>query len=440
MDVVAAVRLLLGLDDGPDPGVEVLPRPEGERFPPVLVDVGAPGGAPGGATLRVELRDADAQPPPWLRATVVGLGYRTDGGEPLRDPELGPRLRGVGRRFLRTQTALSPEEMVAAIDALRRAGRSTVYRGAGRLAGLQRHFDRDGHDIWCHPEGSRESAQATLRLGFRCNQACSFCWQGRDWPDAPEGRWPADLERLAERGVGALTITGGEPTLYRELPAIVREAADLGLRVTVQTNAIRLRRPDYTRALADAGVAALFVSLHSADAAVSDRLTGVPGTHAHTVAGIEQALAADIRVVVNAVVERATLPGLPDHATLVADRLGGVGAVVYSHPNNYFDREAWARALVPHDEARGPLLHACRILQEAGIPVDVLGTCGFPSCLVADLPELLHPVRREDYDRLDTDGRIYGAACQGCSLRPDCLGLRREYVEVFGERGIQPIP
>lgn len=435
MDVGAAVRLLLGLGEGPAPTLEILPRPEGELFPPVLVDVGTADGR----RLHVELRDRDAEPAPWLRAAAVGLGYRTDGHEPLDDPELGPRLRAIGRRFLRAQGALRPAELAAAIDALRRAGRATTYVGTDRLSDLQRHFDRDGQDIWCHPEGSRESAQATLRLGFRCNQACRFCWQGRHWPDAPIGRWRADLEQQVERGVRSLTITGGEPTLYRHLPRVIETARQLGLRVNVQTNAVRLRKPAYTQTLVDAGLTALFVSLHSSDPVVSDQLTGVAGTHAHTLTGIQIALEAGLQVALNTVVERATLAGLPEHAALVAERLSAVSGVVYSHPNNYFDRDAWRRALVPHDEVRDPLVQACRILLDAGVEVDVLGTCGFPSCLVADVPELLHPVRSEEFDQLDTTGRLYGAVCDECSLRPDCLGLRREYVEVYGERGIHAI-
>ena len=26
---------------------------------------------------------------------------------------------------------------------------------------------------------------ANLRLGFRCNQDCGFCWQSRKWPEPP---------------------------------------------------------------------------------------------------------------------------------------------------------------------------------------------------------------------------------------------------------------
>lgn len=435
MDVGDAVRLLLGLEGGALPPFEILPRSPGDRFPPVLVNLGPLDGRP----LQVELRDLRSEPPPWLRGAAAGLGYRTDQQDPLTDPIRGPRLRAVGRRFLRAQARAAPRRLVEAVDALRRAGRTTVYTGSTRFDILLRHFEQGGDDIWCHPEGSRESAQATVRLGFRCNQRCVFCWQGRDWPDAPAGRWEADLDRIVARGVRTLTITGGEPTIYRDLPGLVAAASARGLLVHLQTNAIRLGNRAYLGELVDAGLKSLFVSLHSADPETSDRLTGAPGTHARTVAGIVTGLEVGLRVKINAVVERATLPGLPAHAALVVERFVGVDRVAYSHPNNYFDRDAWRRALVPHDEVREPLVQASRILLDAGIAVDVLGTCGFPSCLVADIPELLQPVRPGDFDRLDTTGRLYGEACEDCSLRPDCLGLRREYMDIHGERGIRAI-
>jgi pyruvate-formate lyase-activating enzyme len=435
MDVADALRLLLGLGHGPLPSYELLPRPDSERFPPVLVHMGLLDGQ----ALQVELRDRDAEPPPWLRGTAVGLGYRTDGGDPLAHPIRGPRLKAIGRRFLQIQSRCDPRTLARAIDALRRAELQTPYVGTSRFGTLARHFDRDGHDIWCHPEGSRESSQATLRLGFRCNQRCRFCWQGRDWPDAPADRWRTDLEQIAARGVRTVTITGGEPTIYGELLEIVAAAAGLGLWVHLQTNAIRLRDRAYTASLVDAGLTSMFVSLHSADPSISDRLTGAVGTHARTVEGVVAALEAGVRVKLNAVVERATLSGLPAHARLIVDRLGGVERVSYSHPNNYFDRDAWRQALVPHDEVREPLVEASRILLTAGIAVDVLGTCGFPSCLVADIPELLQAVRPDDFDRLDTTGRLYGHACGDCALQPECLGLRREYMDIYGDRGIRPI-
>src|SRR5581483_2257926 len=137
--------------------------------------------------------------------------------------------------------------------------------------------------------------EAILRVGFRCNQDCGFCWQGRDWPAPPRALLERWIDEMAAAGVHQLTISGGEPTVYSELLDLVRRARTAGLRPLLQTNAIRMAKPDFTRELVDAGVEGLIVSYHAADPALSDLLTRAPGTHVRTEAGIRASLRAGMR-------------------------------------------------------------------------------------------------------------------------------------------------
>ena len=85
---------------------------------------------------------------------------------------------------------------------------------------------------------------ARLYLTFRCNSRCGYCnvWQDPVFDGHQE--LTADglrrcLDELAELGVTYLDITGGEPSLHRELVTAVRHARDLGMTVELTTNAIR---------------------------------------------------------------------------------------------------------------------------------------------------------------------------------------------------------
>ncbi|GGW63364.1 hypothetical protein GCM10010503_45540 [Streptomyces lucensis JCM 4490] len=85
---------------------------------------------------------------------------------------------------------------------------------------------------------------ARLYLTFRCNSRCGYCnvWQDPVFDGHRE--LTADglrrcLDELAELGVTYLDITGGEPSLHRELSTAVRHAHDLGMTVELTTNAIR---------------------------------------------------------------------------------------------------------------------------------------------------------------------------------------------------------
>ena len=316
---------------------------------------------------------------------------------------------------------------------------------AERFLSLRRHFADSGHSIWSHPQGAADSRLGIVRVGFRCNQDCGFCWQGRDWPDAPPDELLPLVDAQAAAGVRVLTFTGGEPTVYKRLPELVRRAHhDHGMTVQLQTNAIAFSSPRSTQRFVEAGVERLFVSFHSADGALSDAMTKAPGTWTRTVAGVENALRAGIDVHLNCVVEARNAPGLGEHAAFIVKRFcapfGGEGVrhVSYSQPSRYLNEDDW-RGAVPHLDTVAPhLTRAARTLRAAGVAVDLLGTCGFPACALRDAPELLAELRPEDYPDHDTSSRRYGEVCERCSWRSRCLGLRNEYVDEWGTAGIVP--
>ena len=118
-----------------------------------------------------------------------------------------------------------------------------------------------------------------LSLTEACNYSCSYCL-----PDGyrAEGRArflePDEIRRLvrgfAALGMSKLRLTGGEPTLRKDLlPIISTVAAVPGIRrVAITTNGTHL--PRHVRAWREAGLTALNVSLDTLDAARFRDLTG----------------------------------------------------------------------------------------------------------------------------------------------------------------------
>lgn len=284
-----------------------------------------------------------------------------------------------------------------------------------------------------------------LRLTFVCNQDCGFCWQGRDWPAPPADLYFQWLDQFASLGLSTLLVTGGEPTLWPRLAELIARARSVhGMQVLLETNAIRLRQPHVLQALQEAGLKTLFVSYHSPDAATSDAMTRAPRTHRNTERGVQAWLEAGLEVHLNCVVQPENVGQLADHATAIVARFvqpypqGKVGMVSYTQPAPYFDLDHFAQALVPLDEVAAGLTAASRTLAAAGVGVQIDGSCGFPTCLIADVPELMR--WQPDLDMADSDAQSRGFAdvCQGCAAREGCLGVRREYLARFGDRGLRP--
>ncbi len=279
-----------------------------------------------------------------------------------------------------------------------------------------------------------------VRTGFRCNQDCGFCWQSRDWPGysaAQVHTWITDIFNLGGR---SLTISGGEPTLDRHLAEHIRHANALGMSsIVIETNAIQIgKRPEMAIELRDAGLTRAFVSLHSADAAVSDIATRAPGTHAKTVAGIRALLDAQVHVILNAVILRDTVAGLSEFPRFVRNTFGKngwLGGVSISVPVLPWDYTLTPHILAEPEDVRAALAKTIDAAEKEGILIfGIDGPCGPPLCAFGA-------------DRRVTDlspkgpvsFRTYVPECEKCKVRGSCHGVQPDEVARFGSRAVLPI-
>jgi cyclic pyranopterin phosphate synthase len=158
-----------------------------------------------------------------------------------------------------------------------------------------------------------------ISLTDRCNYRCTYCM-----PEAGVDLLPREqvlsfeeVERLvrvfADLGVRRIRLTGGEPTVRKNMVDLVgRVSAVPGIEEVVMTTNGHLLA-DLAPALVAAGMSEVNVSLDTLDA---DRFRAITrrGDVARVVAGIHAALAAGLRVKLNAVV----LGGFNDSAEELA--------------------------------------------------------------------------------------------------------------------------
>jgi GTP 3',8-cyclase len=147
----------------------------------------------------------------------------------------------------------------------------------------------------------------------RCNFRCVYCMPkevfGRDYRflERRELLTFEEIERLArlfvEHGVEKIRITGGEPLVRRDLERLVAQLAAIeGLDLTLTTNGSLLEAK--ARALKDAGLGRVTVSLDSLDDEVFADMNDVDFPVRRVLAGIAAAAAAGLPVKVNMVVKR----------------------------------------------------------------------------------------------------------------------------------------
>lgn len=150
-----------------------------------------------------------------------------------------------------------------------------------------------------------------LRISItdRCNFRCTYCMpqEGMQWLPRGDLLSYEELTRIArvcvERfGFGSIRITGGEPTVRAHLPVLIRRLADLGVDLSMTTNAATL---DVLAAdLRQAGLRRINISC---DSLRPERFASITGRDAlpRVLSGIDAALAAGLDPVkINCVVVR----------------------------------------------------------------------------------------------------------------------------------------
>ena len=134
---------------------------------------------------------------------------------------------------------------------------------------------------------------------WHCNQKCLHCYAaGQPLSDTPElttAQWKEVLDRLRAANIPQVTFTGGEPTLRADLVELVDAAQWFVTRLN--TNGRRLT-PELCKALYEASLDSVQVTLYSDKAAVHNTLVGAQG-FGDTVAGIKNAVAAGLIVSIN---------------------------------------------------------------------------------------------------------------------------------------------
>jgi cyclic pyranopterin phosphate synthase len=160
----------------------------------------------------------------------------------------------------------------------------------------------------------------------RCNLRCVYCMppEGVPWRDPADVLTFEEIERFAEaaveEGISKIRLTGGEPLVRRGIvDHVARLRALTGIEaIAITTNGILL--PRYAKALVDAGLNRVNISLDTLDPEVYRRITR-GGRLEDALEGIEAAFDAGMHPVkLNGVVVRSLDQDLLAFARMTLDR------------------------------------------------------------------------------------------------------------------------
>ena len=137
------------------------------------------------------------------------------------------------------------------------------------------------------------SERGEIRVGFRCNARCGFCYY-QDLLDNPVEKEPTtgqiarQLQALRSMGATEIEFTGGEPTIRPDLPELIDDARELGfVNISIITNGLRLAKRQYAEKLVAAGANDFLFSIHGHTAEIHDKHTSLPGSFAKILEAVQ---------------------------------------------------------------------------------------------------------------------------------------------------------
>lgn len=275
-----------------------------------------------------------------------------------------------------------------------------------------------------------------IQVVRHCNHFCGFCSN----PTTPYVHTFETMKVLVddfiERDYFGVILTGGEPTLHPELPRIARYASEQGLHVRMITNGSRLSDPNFAKAMAEAGLELVHVSVYSVREDVEAKLRAMPGTLERAFAAIRNAHEYGIEVNINCVINKLNADHLDENIRYFIEHHPYIRHFVWNNLDPSMGRAEVNQAEYLHNLAdfEVSLHRAMRLLNDSGrsfrvekVPLCYMTEFAWASTetrkIVKGEERIVHFLDAKQTVRQTDWEHAYAESCDICSLRTICGGL-----------------
>ena len=202
-----------------------------------------------------------------------------------------------------------------------------------------------------------------VELTHRCPLQCPYCSNPlaleRVNGELPTEVWCDVLAQAADMGVLQLHLSGGEPTVRRDLEQIIEQAATVGLYTNLITAGVLLTK-QRLEGLAARGLDHVQISIQDSDAANADRIAHYQGGHAKKLEVARWTKVLGLPLTLNAPIHRQNIDSLPAIIDLALEL--GAQRLEVAHVQYY----GWAlqnrQALMP---TRAQVLNSVELVEKA---------------------------------------------------------------------------
>ena len=124
------------------------------------------------------------------------------------------------------------------------------------------------------PVSEKSKVGLVIAITHKCNLNCSICFVPKR---EREDLTAEQIKKIIEEAeIPWIVMSGGEPTVRKDLPELLKATRKAGKHVAINTNGIRLGNKNYVKKLADHGLEFVILSFNGLDDEIYRKINGYP--------------------------------------------------------------------------------------------------------------------------------------------------------------------
>lgn len=273
-----------------------------------------------------------------------------------------------------------------------------------------------------------------VKLNNKCNSLCNFCaddWAVRNKKEPSFEEIKEEILKGRKKGFSKLIISGGEPTISKNLFKVISFAREEGVDfIHLVTNARLLGVRSFFNKIKDE-VDRFQVSFFASNPKTFDRISGVNGAFRQSFQALINLRRAKKDVIVNAVVTKDNYTEMLNLIILLIAL--DVSYIQFAFPNPTGFAKS-NKVFVKYSEIVPYVEEAIKLSNYLNFKS--IGFENFPLCVFKDwrnvkpfLSDLSHPKENKGYY---TQEKVYSEECDLCGFKGECEGVFKEYQRIFG--------
>src|SRR3989338_5377311 len=292
-----------------------------------------------------------------------------------------------------------------------------------------------------------DGEKALLKLGYECNNNCLICHaSGNEIYQALSTQEAINKIALCKsQGIDFILLSGGEPTIRKDLPVIAEFIKKKGMFFGLITNARMLSYKDYSRKLANLNLRYVYASFYSANKKIHNSITNAE-SFKQSIRGIRNiAKEKRVELIVNMPITKlnaGTLKGTID--LLIKNGVKKVKFSLFDVKGSVLKNKE--KVIMPASIAAEKTIEAVIYGEKKGLKV-MIG--GFPLCLIAGIGNNIDDFEtqgitcmseafEEGLFQVDHEDKIKTQKCTGCEKTKACIGIDKNYLEIYGDNEFKP--